>query len=94
MSGMRGTWRPKRVGIVGKPHGGQGRVEVGIELDYGEDVFEADDMERRVCPCFKLKLPDGDGCWIGVRRPATEVGVTRQKVGVCFVLSVLPLALC
>ena len=41
---MRGTWRPKRVGIAGKPHGGQGRVEVGIELDYGEDVFEADDM--------------------------------------------------
>jgi hypothetical protein len=41
---MRGTWRPKRVGTAGKPHGGQGCVEVVFELDYGEDVFEADDM--------------------------------------------------
>ena len=70
--GRRGTGRPKSVGIGAKPHGSQGCVKVGFELDYVEDVFEADDMVERegvegrrrggkdswVCPCYSLRPID------------------------------------
>ena len=53
MLGIRGTGRLRRVWVMGK-HSGQGCIEQGSKLDYGENGFEVDGM---------VKWEDLEGIW-------------------------------